>query len=413
MEYDLLIIGGGITGLYTGIQWLKKNPHTSCCILERYDNLGGRVVTYHPYVAGKGKLQWEAGAGRISTQHHRVLRLIREYGLTFYPIHGQWGWSHPSIPNPFSRLSHVYLSTMNRLSPSVLGNHTLSQLLTRIYGKSIANHYMKTFPYYSEYHTLRADLALHALQGELGSPAGFGVCKEGLSTLIDRMAEDFQGRGGIIFSHTEVVDIHYEVNPIHVSALKTVKTVKKKEEYHAKRVVCAVQAPAFSSIRSLSSLSFLRHLRMEPLLRIYAVFPTQQGRSWFSDLSTTVFDHPIRFFIPVRPDKGVAMISYTEGKDAMHWSSMTPAKQKHAVMNALREVFPQHTIPDPLYYHSHEWKEGCTYWLPGNYSPVEESNRSIQPFPEYPLYLCNESFAIKQSWMESGLIQADKVLKRL
>ena len=126
---------------------------------------------------------------------------------------------------------------------------------------------------------------------------------------------------------------------------------------------------------------------MEPLLRIYAVFPTHKGRSWFSDLPTTVFNSSIRFFIPIRADKGVAMISYTEGKDAEHWYSMTPSRQKQSVLKALRDVFPFHTIPDPLYYRDHLWKEGCTYWLPGNYSPKEESERSLQPFKKYPLYL--------------------------
>jgi protoporphyrinogen oxidase len=406
MSYDLLIIGGGITGLYMGLEWLKRNPHTSCCIVERYEELGGRVVTYYPPVKGKGKLHWEAGAGRISTRHTRVLRLLKEYGLTFYPIQGQWGFNHPSAPNPFSSLSDVYFSAIECLSPSILANHTLSELLTKIYGKPSKN-YMASFPYYSEFHTLRADLAIHALRGELKSGEGFGVCSEGLTTLIHHMAADFKRKGGKVITNTAVIDIDYQSEPIIVSA----KTDKKNIEYHANRVVCAIQAPAFSSIKSLSSLPFLRHLKMEPLLRIYAVFPTHQGRSWFSDLSTTVFDHRIRFFIPVRADKGVAMISYTEGKDADHWSTMTPSKQKSEVLRALREVFPFHTIPDPLYYHDHLWKEGCTYWLPGNYSPKEESDKSLQPFLNYPLYLCNESFAINQSWMESGLIQVDKVLK--
>jgi protoporphyrinogen oxidase len=409
MEYDLLIIGGGITGLYTGIQWLKKHPNTSCCLLERREDLGGRVVTYRPSVPGKGRLQWEAGAGRIPTQHRRIQSLLKEYDLTVYPINGTWGYQHPFQPNPFSELSDLYLAPLHRLPASILANDTLASLLMAIHGKQNAQQFMATFPYHSEFHTLRADLALQALQRELRSGHGFVGCKEGLSALMDRMVNDFTRRGGVIQTGTTVNEVDYKATPMSVTAQQN----KHPVIFQARRVICAIPAPALSNIPSLSTLPFLRHLKMEPLLRIYAVFPTHQGRSWFSDLPTTVFDHPVRFFIPIRPDKGVAMISYTEGEDANHWSSMTPKRQQTALLDALRQVFPFHTIPDPLYYKTHLWREGCTYWLPGHYSPQEESDRSIQPFPKFPLYLCNESFAVHQSWMESGLIQANKVLKAI
>jgi hypothetical protein len=38
-------------------------------VVEQYKELGGRASTFHQEVDGK-KLQWEAGAGRISENHH-------------------------------------------------------------------------------------------------------------------------------------------------------------------------------------------------------------------------------------------------------------------------------------------------------------------------------------------------------
>ena len=107
------------------------------------------------------------------------------------------------------------------------------------------------------------------------------------------------------------------------------------------------------------------------------------------------------------------MISYTEGKDASHWMDMPEKRREKEIMAELRRTFPDKEIPDPLLIKFHPWRSGCTYWVPGRYDVEEESNKSVQPIPGLPLYLCSESFAVQQSWMESALVQAEKVLQRL
>jgi hypothetical protein len=127
---------------------------------------------------------------------------------------------------------------------------------------------------------------------------------------------------------------------------------------------------------------------------------------------------PIRFFIPMDASKGLAMISYTEGRDAMRWMGIKSVKEREkATMKALRALYPDKEIPDPIAIKFHGWERGCTYWLPSqtgrNYSAEEESDKSVEPLSGLPLYLCSESFAVQQSWMESALIQAEKVVLRL
>lgn len=394
-------MGAGIAGLYTGIEWLKKNPAGRCCILEKNHRVGGRIATFHTHVPGHGALRWEGGAGRISSSHRRVRQLLTTYGLTYYPLQGEWD-------TPFTALADVYLPPLRRLSPRILSSHTLAQLLPQVYGHKAAHVFMQSFPYFSEFHTLRADLALEALQGELHTSKGFGVCAEGLDQLIHSMVEDFTNRGGILQQGITVRAVDW----------KPILSIEVEDEHGTHRLtpsalILAVPAPALRSIHGTQSFSFLKHLRMEPLLRIYAVFPVRQGKSWFSDQSTTVFDSPVRFFIPIRANQGVAMISYTEGNDAKHWMAMPPKQREKKVMEEVRKAFPLLTIPDPLRIQFHPWTHGCTYWLPGNYDPREESEKSIQPVSGKNLFLCNESYAVMQSWMESSLVQADKVLEKL
>jgi hypothetical protein len=152
---------------------------------------------------------------------------------------------------------------------------------------------------------------------------------------------------------------------------------------------------------------------------MYAIFPTKGGVSWFSGLNKIVTNSPIRYIIPINPQKGIIMISYTDGKDAKWWFKQDNSAAEHGeenvkdlVMTEIRKLFPERTIPNPIFFKQHPWYDGCTYWLPGSYNVIEESKKSIHPLPESipNLFMCGESFAVKQCWVESALNQADKLL---
>jgi hypothetical protein len=147
---------------------------------------------------------------------------------------------------------------------------------------------------------------------------------------------------------------------------------------------------------------------MEPLLRMYAIFPVKNNKSWFTGMPHTVTDSPIRYIIPIDPSRGIIMISYTDGNDTHHWKK----DDEDRVMQEIRRLFPDKTIPDPIYFKQHLWNAGCTYWLPGAYDVKIESQQSLHPMPDtFPgLFMCGESFAEHPCWMESALDQADKLV---
>ena len=91
---------------------------------------------------------------------------------------------------------------------------------------------------------------------------------------------------------------------------------------------------------------------------------------------------------------------------------MSPRMVRARVMQHIRALFPHRSIPDPLFFKTHTWKEGCSYWKPGHYDIFQESKASLQPLPkEMPgLFLCSESFAVLQCWIECAIEQADHLL---
>lgn len=443
--YDLIIVGGGIAGLRVGIEALKQNPFTHCCILEKYNYIGGRIVTFRKTIPCVGEVQWENGAGRISTTHHKVLSLLSRYNLTFVPISEEIDYindptigtvGHPIMTgNKFTDLIKVYLDPLAQLSQDILERHTLGELLNKTIGSGAAGRFYEQFPYWSEIHTLRADLALQAFKGEMNSNKGFGVCKEGLSALIDRMKAEFLERGGKIMIDTELYNIsaYPDSAPaggalcagakpradrsMHLSC--RVRNTKKTLAFIGRACVLALHHAALKNINGVSQLKVLKHLTMEPLLRMYAIFPVRRGTWWGKGLNKVVTNSPIRYIIPIDSERGIIMISYTDGADARHWIKEDEGAKEHGdenvkdlVMTEIRRLFPEQNIPNPIFFKQHPWYEGCTYWLPGKYNVKDESRRSLHPLPgQMPnLFMCGESFAVKQCWMESALDQADDLL---
>lgn len=76
MNFNTIIIGGGISGLYSAYKILKKNPYTTIAIIEKENYLGGRI-----YTDTSDGMTIEAGAGRLSGSHINLMNLIQELGL--------------------------------------------------------------------------------------------------------------------------------------------------------------------------------------------------------------------------------------------------------------------------------------------------------------------------------------------
>ena len=411
--YDIIIVGAGIAGLRVGLHIVNTYPTIKCCILEKYNYNGGRVVTYHDKKLKD--VHWEIGAGRISHSHRRVLQLMKTYGLTYLPLSAEMGWKENTEnsewkDNTFSELTTVYLDPLKKLHPSVLQTHTIKDLLYKIVGKSAADQFMIQFPYHAELHTLRADIALHSFETEMKSNEGFIVCNEGLSEIIQHMTDEFTTKGGLILQQIEVKRIQPENhnNTIILHCMEQCNKIKNKRIFSSKSCIVALHSEAVKQIQGVSHLPVLKHLSMRPLVRMYAIFPIHQRRSWFSDLSNIVTAPPIRYIIPIDPEKGIIMISYTDGTDAEYWIKQQKDKVQTQVMKEIRSLFPDREIPDPIVFKVHAWTDGCTYWLPGDYNVEEESTKSLHPLPN--LFMCSESFAVKQCWMESALEQADRLI---
>jgi monoamine oxidase len=424
--YDYCILGGGLAGLYCAREILKQKPSCSLVLIEKYKMLGGRAVTFHKTIEGVGPVQWEIGAGRISTKHVMLHKLLREYGLHTVPISSDLVYKEngnsPIEPNFFEPSLDALLVPFKNLSKEILAKHTLKELLIEIQGKKETKEWMNRFPYHAEMVLYRADEALVEFTGEMKSHEGYSVCVEGLGKLSEKMAEDIVQRGGVLLTENECVEISGDKKQISVEVRVGSPFTKERRPLRTiecKKLICALPWDALKKLSFFDRFAGLKHITMEPLIRMYAVFPTQKGKCWFSDLPRVVTELPIRYILPIDKSKGIIMISYTDSDFARKFMTIEKQKGKEAVekevLKEVRSLFPEKTIPDPYFFKIHTWPAGVSYWLPGSYEPSRLSKEALVPYPEkYPnVFLCGESFSLRQGWIEGALEHADLLLKKL
>jgi monoamine oxidase len=404
MDADILIIGAGLAGLHCALRLSERFPKKTICILESYLIAGGRVHTVNGV---------EAGAGRIPVSHPMIGSYCDRYSLTRIPLKhdAEYMDEYEIQENLWPTCMTIIQNALATVPKSLLARYTLAEILTKIFDKEMATSLMAYFPYRSELTTLRADLALHSFANEFSNKESFYVIKEGLSSVIRGMETELEERGvKMLFEHRVTGMGSVDSFPMSVTVDVKDRGIKR---FTARKIIFAVPSTALQAIRPFTAYPILKHLKMTPLLRIYATFPRPV---WFEGMPKVVTPNPLRHIIPINPAKGTIMISYTDADDTKVWASLKKGALERGIMKQVRDLFSKDIkhIPDPLSMSKYYWEDGCTYWTPGLYDPAKESKDIMRPFPTRlpDLYVCGESYSRKQAWMEGALEHAEEMLER-
>ena len=427
-HYDVILVGAGISGLFAARELLKQHPDWNVAICEKYKALGGRTSTFH-----KDGWHWEAGAGRIHKSHTHVIKLLREYGLTWVPIGAAINYK-PSggitQPNPFESIyvPH-FLKPLEALKQRELGTHTLQQICEKVYGNAQTREIFAPFPYRAEVNTLRADLGLHSfLEGEMRGHEGYGIVKEGFSALVNALVADIEARGAVILRRHTLQS--FSAGPGKATDLTfqygTFRRNGSKQEEHGRIILRAEKVAILTLCRchvaalpQFRNHPLLKKVQGRPLLRIYMAFETTPKKPvWFHNMAHLVLPNLPRYIIPIDPNAGTIMISYTDAEDTKVYHDILEKEGEKAlearVLADVRRALPEYEIPDPLFTKAHDWGTGASYWTPGEYDPAIESHKALRPFKEYPgLYMCGESWSLRQAWVEGALEHTEGLLQIL
>ena len=394
-----IVVGAGIAGLWLAEQLQKRGDDD--IVLEQDKRIGGRIAT--------SKHGYEIGAGRLATDHTMTMALVKRFGLETIPLGHEVAWKAVGDEkavgdaveeNTFAEAWAPVVATLSKTPAKTQATETLRSLATKTLGPTMTNSILAQFGYRAETDTLRADLGIRAFQNEMGADTSFVVVKGGLSQLTNGLAANLNVRLGIT-----VKDVKHEEGVYQV--------ITSNKRYECDRVILAMPVPALKKLPCLRRFRTLDYLQMKPLTRIYAqtVGPGSAPAFLTKRLIT---DSPLRYIIPVRPDKGLIMISYVESQDTEFWWGLKGPALIAKLQKELKQLFPTEQIPEFKWARAYEWSGGCTYWIPGEYDPAVESRRAMKPLPKMPrLHLCGESFSLRQAWIEGALEHAAALLNLL
>jgi hypothetical protein len=411
MNYDYIIIGGGISGLYTIQELYRKNKSYRLLILDDRTYWGGRLITHK-------NPSYEIGGARFHDNHPLLLSLLRKYKCHKLPISSKSHFLHKTnhdkiIPyhNANETLEEIMkkiIKQSKKVPKSTLQKYTLKEWIDTLYHDSLFTKKIRDiFGYDSEITQMNAYDSLLSFERDFLT-SQFYVVKEGFSELCHRMYTSHKNHSNIDFCLQRYVThvkkgTHdtYEVNCYHTKT-------KKEYHYQGNHVIFATKA---NQLRQFSILKpifpCLSCIYGAPLLRIYAKYPLYKGKVWFDGMPKIVTNAILRQIIPINPSTGLIMISYTDGQDLdPFWKDKRQKRLKEdkdiekMIHEHLTILFPHIVIPKPNYFKTHLWTIGCHHWKKGCDS--EKMAKRIQnPLPR--IHIVGEAFSHKQAWVEGAL----------
>jgi hypothetical protein len=422
--HDIIIIGGGIAGLYTAFHILQSNPKKKILILEKQKRIGGRIHTYEDEY-----MHVEAGAGRIHSSHKLLLTLIETCQLhkKLKPIH-----STPSYID--CTTGHHYPEQIgNKLIQQVIqhGSRTpdinlrqvsfisfASQILSSVETQYIKN----SFGFSTELYYMNAYDAI-TLMKTLISTKPFYYLAGGFQQVVECLAQRIQSLGGHIQCQSNVIDVRRSSTTNHTLAYDIEYTTNNHSHSSPKQTtvitssthcIFALPKECLPHFRVFKNTPYSQYIYCGSLCRIYTKF--RKGGEWFQHLSKFTTQNDLRMVIPMNPVEGTMMISYSDNIYADRWfhlyKTLGMKKIKQYLRKLLAETLGMEVPPlgaTRIFY----WDCGVGYWKVGANSK-EISRKIAKPWGNHNIYVCGEHYSsIHQQWVEGALETSTRVLKLL
>jgi len=418
---DTVIVGGGISGLYTAYLLLKKNPKRSLVILEKADRIGGRIgnVTF----AGT-KVVTGAGIGR-KKKDILLQNLLKELNVSYREFFAHKEYldsTHVDVGQVMKELSNKYVNA---------GTH--KHIVPRQTFKEFACKYLTREKYdafveatgYSDFENADVGDVINYYGMDDNNTSGWTGLGIPWNDLIASLVK-FIGKKRIVLetevSRVKLINdsiIYDDVYHVHCS------NGTKEETYQCNYVVIAT--PISTIKKLLPAYPIYKQIKAQPFLRVYAQFSKDCAENVAAIVDTLmVVPAPLQEIIPMNVDKGVYMIAYADNASAQKLHSfIVKHSDGYSDMNNIgsadqRKYFERlltKTLEIPIEIiklTSFYFNEGTHYNLPlsGEYSD-RKAFVKVAHRPSPKLFVVGEAVALHQGWCEGALETVQDVINEI
>ena len=422
---DIIIIGGGIAGLYAAYQINRiAPPNTTFLILEKNPKkwLGGRAGNETFYGAD---VVVGAGVGRKS-KDHALIKLLKDTTVSNSEFTSERIYVPQALFHPHDIMKTVRtLKTEYNKRPEHYrhSKKTFKQFFIETLGDEKYRHFVDTTGYTDfEDADIYETLYHYGMDDNVG---GWTAIHVPWKDLVESLYQKIGGGAHFRFS-SEVQRIRkIEDNPGCIFEVETApsNTSSGNKVYYANKVVVATTVDAVRKIvpGASSRTSIYQQIRGQPFLLVYAKFDRESTEIMKKYVSTfTVLEKGhLQKMIPMDPSKGVYMIAYSDNQHAV------ALKAKGALENTRKncELYskwamdalgipastPLHIIAIEDYY----WSIGTHYYAPlgVEFKTRTEFIRRAQT-PMKGMVVVGEMVSRDQGWVEGALESVDAVITR-
>lgn len=404
---DVVIIGGGIAGLYSALQIQKISPHISITILERYKKrwFGGRLGTEIfqgvPVVNG-------AGVGR-KEKDKLLIKLLHELKIPYTEFKTGANYSKKiDFPcNMKKMMEHLRKEYREKDSPQV----TFKEFARGVLGQE-GYYQFVTCSGYSDYENEDAGDTLYHY-GFDDNYATWTALHIPWKLLVDTLAQRIlKNKNARLFLSSEVVKI---VPFNHGFNINT----ENGKIYNCRKVIVATTINTIREIIPGANRlnSVYQQIHAQPFLRLYGRFSKDSLYALDTVIKGyTVVPGPLYKIIPIDRQKGIYMIAYCDNQGALFLKDhLENTAENRDFFSRLVEkslgLLPHtlHLIAIKDFY----WKYGTHYCEPlkGDYKNRLEFLKDVQN-PMENMLVVGEAVSINQGWTEGALNSVIKVVTK-
>lgn len=395
--YDIIIIGCGISGLFSAYRIQKLCPDKSILILEKESSLGGRMDTYnfHNTTVNMG-----AGIGR-KEKDGMLIKLLDELKIDYTEYSIDMKYSDTIHMNDTSTIySDIDVARTITLLKQKYDKKEFAKYTFQKYAKHIlGNIAYKLFVIklaFSDFEEADAFdvLYYYGLDDNIKGATGLSIP---WSLLIKKISDKI-GLHRIKLS-SEVTSLtpyseHFIVN--------TVKTT-----FLARKVIIA--STIDTVCRLLPTFKIYHQVHGQPFLRVYGKFSEP-----ISELTVyTIVPGPLKKIVPINSKEGIYMIAYSDNEDAILLNnySKNNAKNRNFYCKLIQEALGLHRKLELTSIKAFYWEIGTHY-----YEPLKREYKNRLDFidqaqhPYKNVLVVGEMIAVHQGWSLGALESVDSTV---